>query len=512
MDLLSDATFLARLQFCLVVVFHYIYVPMSIGGGLFVAISQTRAYKTGDPKDEQSARFWVRIFALTFTIGVATGITEEFSFGTNWADYSRFVGDIFGSPLAAEALLAFFLESTFLGVLLFGRGKVGKKFYVASGWLVWVGSLLSALWIIIANSWMQTPAGYEIVETDSGTKAVLTDFAEAVFNPQTIPSYLHTMLAVVMFGALATMGIAAFYHLRGRNEHFVSVTMKTGTIVLLIATVLQMPVGHMQACTVVEEQPTKLAAMEGAYEAESMPMYLFGYVDTDNETVVGIGIPGFTSFLASWDFSTEYPGLNDLEEENPGSTPDDVVVQLTFQSYHLMILMFGVICIALILALLMRFTKVLDGRKWPWKIMCFLWIGPLLAIQGGWMTAEFGRQPWIVYGELLTEDGVSQAVGSGQLVFTIIMFVVIYALIAVAFIRLIKKFIVEGPEHFALAEASAGDGAVDDGTGGVSLLDGSEVAASGDASSDGGSGDAGDSGGSGGDAVSDDVESGRDGE
>ena len=461
MELLSDATFLARLQFFIIVVFHYIYVPMSIGGGLFVAISQTRAYKTKDPKDEASARFWVRIFALTFTIGVATGITEEFSFGTNWADYSRFVGDIFGSPLAAEALLAFFLESTFLGVLLFGRKKVGPKFYVASGWLVWVGSLLSALWIIIANSWMQTPAGYEIVETETGTKAVLTDFLAAVFNEQTIPSYLHTMLAVVMFGALATMAIAAFYHLRGRNDHFVSVTMRTGTIVLLIATVLQMPVGHMQACTVVEEQPTKLAAMEGAYEAEAMPMYLFGYVDTENETVVGIGIPGFTSFLASWDFTTEYPGLNDLEEENPGSTPSDIVVQFTFQSYHLMILMFGVICLALLLALLMEFTKVLKGKKWPWKIMCFLWIGPMLAIQGGWMTAEFGRQPWIVYGELKTAEGVSQAVSSGQLIITLILFVIIYALIFVAFVRLIKKFIKEGPEHYEPAIEAAGEADVD---------------------------------------------------
>lgn len=461
MELLSDATFLARLQFFIIVVFHYIYVPMSIGGGLFVAISQTRAYKTKDPKDEASARFWVRIFALTFTIGVATGITEEFSFGTNWADYSRFVGDIFGSPLAAEALLAFFLESTFLGVLLFGRKKVGPKFYVASGWLVWVGSLLSALWIIIANSWMQTPAGYEIVETETGTKAVLTDFLAAVFNEQTIPSYLHTMLAVVMFGALATMAIAAFYHLRGRNDHFVSVTMRTGTIVLLIATVLQMPVGHMQACTVVEEQPTKLAAMEGAYESEAMPMYLFGYVDTENETVIGIGIPGFTSFLASWDFTTEYPGLNDLEEENPGSTPSDIVVQFTFQTYHLMILMFGVICLALLLALLMEFTKVLKGKKWPWKIMCFLWIGPMLAIQGGWMTAEFGRQPWIVYGELKTAEGVSQAVSSGQLIITLILFVIIYALIFVAFVRLIKKFIKEGPELYEPAAEAVGEADVD---------------------------------------------------
>ena len=448
MELLSDVTFLSRVQFALVVMFHFLYVPMSIGVGLFVALAQTRAYKTRDPKDEASARFWVRVFALTFTVGVATGITMEFSFGTNWADYARFVGDVFGSPLAAEALLAFFLESTFLGILLFGRGKVSRKVYLASGWLVWAGSLLSALWILIANSWMQAPAGYEIVETETGTKAVLTDFLAAVFNEQMIPTYLHTVIAVIIFGAFVAMALAAYYHLRGRNERFVHTTMRTGVIVLLVATVLMMPVGHMQAVTVVEEQPTKLAAMEGQYETEAAPMYLFGYVDTDNETVIGICIPGLTSFLASWDFTTEYPGLNDLEEEEPGSTPSGTVVQITFQSYHLMIIMFGVICIGLLLALVMVFTKKLDNSKWAWRIMCFLWIGPLLAIQGGWMTAEFGRQPWIVYGELKTVDGVSQAVTANEMLLTIVLFVVVYAFILIAWIRLFSKFVKEGPEHF----------------------------------------------------------------
>lgn len=190
MELFTDVVFLSRLQFALCVAFHFLFVPMSIGLGLILAVSETRYYKTRDPKDAAAAHFWTKIFTVTFAVGVATGITMEFSFGTNWANYSRFVGDIFGAPLAAEALLAFFLESCFLGVLLFGRKKVSKKFYLVSAWLVWIGSCLSALWILIANSWMQTPAGYEIAA--DGSKAIITNFWEAAFNPSTAARYFHT--------------------------------------------------------------------------------------------------------------------------------------------------------------------------------------------------------------------------------------------------------------------------------------------------------------------------------
>ena len=461
MEFLTDVEFLSRLQFTLTVLFHYLFVPCSIGIGLFVGIAQTRAYKTKDPADVATARFWVRVFALTFTVGVATGITMEFSFGTNWADYARFVGDIFGAPLAAEALLAFFLESTFLGVLIFGRGKVSEKFYVVSAWLVWVGSLLSALWIIIANSWMQTPSGYEVVETESGLKAVLTDFAAAVFNAETIPTYLHTALAIIIFGSFVALAFAAFYHLRGRNSRFVETTLRTATVVALIATVLMMPAAHMQAKTVADEQPTKLAAMEGQYETEAMPMYLFGYVDTDSGTVYGVSIPGLTSFLASGDFTAEYAGLNDLEDEEEGSTPDGSIVQVVFQSYHIMIVMMGVICLGLLLALILTFTKKLRDKKWPWAIMCFVWIAPLLAIESGWMTAEFGRQPWLVYGELKTAEGVSAAVTAPQLIITIVLFVVVYLLIFVAFVRLLSKFVKEGPEHYLEQADAAAEPAID---------------------------------------------------
>ncbi len=455
MELLSDVVFLSRLQFALTVIFHFLFVPMSIGLGLFVAVSQTRAYKTKDPADEATARFWVRVFTLTFTVGVATGITMEFSFGTNWADYSRFVGDIFGSPLAAEALFAFFLESTFLGVLLFGRKKVSPKFYTVSAWLVWAGSLLSALWILIANSWMQTPAGYEVEQTAGGAKAVITDFFAAALNPQTVPTYLHTVIALIIFGAFVAMAIAAYYHLRGRHEHFVNVTMRWGAIVALVATVLMMPVAHMQASVVAEEQPSKLAAMEGQYETEAVPFYLFGVVDTEEGEVNGLAIPGFTSFLASGDFSTEYPGLNDLEAAEPGSTPTAGEVQMTFQSYHFMIIMMGLICLGLLLAIIMGLARRLKNSKWAWRLMCFLWIAPFLAIQTGWITAEVGRQPWIVFGELKTVDAVSQAVPAPQLLITVVLFIVVYLIILIAWIRIFSKFVKEGPSQAEAAPAAA---------------------------------------------------------
>lgn len=206
-----DAASLARMQFAFTALYHYLFVPLSIGLGLIVAIMTTKAYKSHDAHDEARAQFWTRLFTMTFAVGVATGITMEFSFGTNWAGYSRFVGDIFGAPLAAEALFAFFLESVFLGVLLFGRSRVSRRFYMVSSWLVWFGSMLSSLWIIIANSWMQTPAGYKVVDSYNGSKAVLTDFFAAALNHTTLQRFFHTVIALLILGAFVCIAVGAFY-------------------------------------------------------------------------------------------------------------------------------------------------------------------------------------------------------------------------------------------------------------------------------------------------------------
>ena len=302
MDLLTDVAFLSRLQFTLTVAFHFVFVPLSIGIGLVTAIAETRYFKSEDPQDAEASAFWVKIFTTTFVIGVATGITMEFSFGTNWADYSRFVGDIFGAPLAAEALFAFFLESVFLGVLLFGRGKVSPRLYCVSAWLVWGGSCLSALWILIANSWMQTPAGAALAA--DGSKAVLTDFFAAAFNPSTGARYAHTVTAALAMGGVVSMAIAGYYYLKGKHAEFARKTMSTGVAITLVASLALVASAHTTAVGVSVEQPTKLAAMEGMYEDEVPPLYLFGFVDEANQQTYGLGIPGGTSFLATGTFDT----------------------------------------------------------------------------------------------------------------------------------------------------------------------------------------------------------------
>lgn len=448
MEALADVVMLDRVQFAATALYHFLFVPLSVGFGLVLAILQTKAYKTRDPHDEALARFWLRLFTGTFAVGVATGITMEFSFGTNWADYSRFVGDVFGAPLAAEALFAFFLESVFLGILLFGRNKVSRKLYLASGWLVWIGSMLSALWILIANSWMQTPAGYEIVETEGSVRAIMTDFFTAAVNYSTVPRYLHTIMALLIMGSLVAVAIGAYYKLKGRNEIAGQRLLKVGLICGIVTTVLMLPAAHMQAVEVSEYQPAKLAAMEGQYEAGPVELSLFGWVDEKTQTTWALSIPGGTSFLATGTFDAEYPGLNDFPVEDQ---PD--AVNLIFQSYHLMVALFGVIVIVLILAALVLAGK-LKSHKWPLYIMMFGWIAPIVAIEFGWIVAEVGRQPWIVYNELRTADAISEAVSATQVVITLVLFALVYTIIYVAWARSFLKTVKRGPEVY-LAEAEA---------------------------------------------------------
>ena len=441
MDALSDPVVLARIQFAATALYHFLFVPLSVGMGLIMAIYVTRANRPaarGDAHAQALARFWVRIFTTTFAVGVATGITMEFSFGTNWADYSRFVGNIFGAPLAAEALFAFFLESVFLGVLLFGRKKVSPRFYTVSSWLVWAGSCLSALWIIIANSWMQTPAGYEIEDG----KAVLTDFFEAALNNSTLQHYAHTVVALLVMGSLVCLAIGAYYLLKDRDSRAGRSMLKTGVVAGVVTTVVLLGAAHAQAVEVAQYQPVKLAAMEGQYESGPMELSLFGWVNEEEQTKFSVGIPGGTSFLASVDFDTVYQGLNDFPaDEQPTS------VNTVFQSYHLMVALFGVICLVLLLGIIVLCGKLKD-RKWPLRIMMFGWIAPIVAIESGWITAEYGRQPWIVTGLLKTQDAVSQSVDATQLLITLALFFVIYVLMYVAWLRIFLRTVKRGPEQF----------------------------------------------------------------
>ena len=465
MEFLSDPVLLARLQFAATAAYHFIFVPLTIGLGLIMAINATRSFRSRAPEDEAATVFWVKIFTATFVLGVATGITMEFSFGTNWADYSRFVGDIFGAPLAAEALLAFFLESSFLGVLLFGRGKVSPKLYCASAWLVWFGSALSALWILIANSWMQTPAGAEL--SADGTSAVLTDFLAAALNPSLVPRYGHTVLALLVMGAFVAMAVAGWYMLKGRHAQFAAKTMRLGVVVAIVSTAVLLGTAHSSAVVVSEEQPSKLAMMEGMYDSEVPPLYAFGWVDEQSQEVVTpFSIPGGTSFLATGTWDTEFPGLNELAqtEQFAGLDPATAPVNFVFQSYHLMVAMVGAICLICLLALIFTFRKgKIVKMRWLQWLCVISPVFPFIAIQAGWFTAEVGRQPWVVYPSMTSPDGVSLLVQGGvsasvsnvEVAITLILFLAVYLFLLIAWARTIGRFIKEGPAVKGAPEAGA---------------------------------------------------------
>ena len=472
MDMLSDVALLSRIQFALTVAYHFIFVPLSIGLGLILAIFATKYHRSRSEADGNAMRFWVRIFTATFAIGVATGITMEFSFGTNWADYSRFVGDIFGAPLAAEALFAFFLESVFLGVLLFGRNKVSSLFYTVSAWLVWAGSCLSALWILIANSWMQTPAGAELAA--DGSKAVITDFLAAAFNPSTLPRYTHVVVALLIMGAFASLAVGAWYLLRGKHADFAMKTIRVGAVVGIVASCALIVTAHSSAVEVSQEQPTKLAMMEGMYDDEVPPLYAFGWVDEENQQVITpFSIPGGTSFLATGTWDAQYQGLNSLAQTEKYGDMDvaDLPVNLVFQSYHLMVAMYGLIMITAILAVVfsLRGGRI-RSMRWLQKLLLVSPLFPFIAIQVGWITAEVGRQPWVVYPStsgpdgvsLLTNNAISQSVSAPELLLTLALFAAVYVFLFVGWARVISRFIKRGPvSDDAPAAGSADDATAD---------------------------------------------------
>ena len=460
MDILTDVALLSRIQFALTVAYHFIFVPLSIGLGLITAIFATKYYRSRDEKDGAAVRLWVKIFTATFAIGVATGITMEFSFGTNWADYSRFVGDIFGAPLAAEALFAFFL-----GVLLFGRNKVSPKFYTVSAWLVWAGSLLSALWILIANSWMQTPAGAELAA--DGKKAIITDFLAAAMNPSIAPRYFHVIVALLIIGAFTSLALGGWYLLKNKHTDFAMKTVRIGAVVGIVASCAMIVTAHASAVQVSEEQPTKLAMMEGMYNDEVPPLYAFGWVDEENEKVITpFAIPGGTSFLATGTWDTEYKGLHSLAQEEKYSDMNvaDQPVNLVFQTYHLMVAMYGLIMVTAILAIVftMRGGRV-RSMRWLQKLFVISPLFPFVAIQVGWITAEVGRQPWVVYPSttgpdgvaLLTNDAISQSVSAPELLITLGLFLAVYLFLLVGWVRVISHFVKQGPDEGA---AKAADG------------------------------------------------------
>jgi cytochrome d ubiquinol oxidase subunit I len=435
-----DPVLLSRIQFGLTVSFHYIYPPLSIGLGVILVLMEGLALKTQDPLFQQMTRFWTRVFSLTFALGVATGVVMEFQFGTNWSNYSRFVGDVFGSALAAEGIFAFFLESGFLAILLFGWDKVSPRMHMFSTFMVALGAHFSAVWIVVADSWMQTPAGFHVVQAALRSRAEIVDFWAMVFNPSAMVRLSHTVLGAWQSAAFFVLSVSAFYLIKRRHVEFARASMKIGLVVAVAASLGSLATGHFSALVVSKYQPAKLAAMEAHYPASApADLSLFGYVDERAEKVVGVSLPGMLSFLVHGDADMPVTGLGSFPPQ------DRPPVQPVFQAYHAM-LGIGMALIGLsLLGVLLWWRGTLFETRWLLWVYVFAVLGPQAANQLGWFTAEVGRQPWIVYGLMRTTAAGSPTVTSGQVLMSLAMFVLIYLALFVLFIYLLDQKIRHGP-------------------------------------------------------------------
>ena len=477
-----DTEILSRIQFALTAGFHFLFPPVSIGFAVFLALVELAYLKTGDKKFLAAAKFFAKLFAMIFAVGVVTGIILVFQFGTNWPVYSKFVGDVFGSPLAIEAVFAFFMESTFLAVVLFGWDRVGRKAHFFATVMVCIGSHLSAVWIIAANSFMQTPDGYALVaekqnaggskiveELPKGyvptpaevanTRAQITDFCAMALNKSTLDRLSHTVAAAWLSGGFLALGVCSFYVLRRRRESEFAVPCgKIALAFSAVAAVAMYATGHHSASKLAVNQPEKLAAFEGHYEtSERAPLYIFGIVDEKNKTVRGLKVDGFFSLLAFGDLSAEVKGLNELpsdefimkaESIKPSASAAAEAararpkywapVQFCFQSFRIMVYLGCAIgALSAFGCLLWARGRLFDpDSKFSRLFMvCAMpsFALPLIASQAGWAAAEVGRQPWIVWHLLRTSDAVSTNASAGEILFSILLFTSLFAAVSSVF-------------------------------------------------------------------------------
>jgi len=444
-----DVLWLARLQFALTAAFHYLYPPLSIGLGVLLVAIEGIWLRTRNPLYHQMARFWTKVFALTFAIGVATGIVMEFEFGTNWATYSRYVGDVFGSALAAEGIFAFFLESGFLAVLLFGWDKVGPKVHFFATCMVAFGAHFSAIWIVVANSWMQTPAGFHVVGQGLAARAEITDFWAMVFNPSSMDRLAHTLMGAWQAGAWLLVSVGAWYLLRRRHRDFALASVKIGLGLAVLAGVLSIVTGHESAKGVAVNQPAKLAAFEGRYATTAhAPLSLVGWVDEKHERMAfNVELPGLLSWLATGDAALPVKGLNEIP---PADRPP---VNASFQLFHLMVITGCALMLLAAWAALALWRGRLERSRGLLWLLVFAVLGPQIANQAGWWAAEVGRQPWIVYGLLRTSQALSAVVTANQIAASMVMFALVYLLLFAVFVFLLNDKIAHGPDDADLQPA-----------------------------------------------------------
>ncbi|WP_147819353.1 cytochrome ubiquinol oxidase subunit I [Salidesulfovibrio onnuriiensis] len=428
-----DALMLSRLQFAAATAFHFIFVPLTLGLSVLIACMETAFVRTGKEVYRRMAQFWGKLFLVNFALGVVTGITLEFQFGTNWAGYSAYVGDIFGSLLAIEATAAFFLESTFIGVWHFGWNRLSPRAHMIAAWCVAGASNLSAVWIIIANGFMQNPLGYVL----RNGRAELDDFMAVVTNPFAWQQFMHTILGGFCVAAFFVLGISAWHLYRKSEADFFGRSFRLGATLAVVASVLIATQGHWHGNHVAELQPAKLAAMESHWETQKgAPMYLLQIPGEDGNKLEALPIPGLLSLLAFNDPGAEVVGLNDIPEDQ---RPPVVITFLSFR---------GMVGIGTVMILLAGFAWLrrnnIENYPWFLKILPFAIPLPYLAMQFGWAVAEVGRQPWIVYGLMKTSQAVSR-VTAGQVAFSLIVMSALYTLLGIAGIWLMVRIAKQGP-------------------------------------------------------------------
>jgi cytochrome d ubiquinol oxidase subunit I len=445
-----DALALARLQFAVTTVYHFFFVPLTLGLSILVAIMETLYVRTGNETYKRMTKFWGKLFLINFAVGVVTGIVQEFQFGMNWSQYSRFVGDIFGAPLAIEALMAFFLESTFIAVWFFGWDKLGKRAHLATIWLVVFAANLSALWILIANSFMQEPVGYVV----QNGRAEMTDFMALITNPNVWVQWPHVFFAGLVTAAFFVLGISAWHLRRKANPDFFLRSFKIGTVAAVIGSIFVIFVGHAQGQHMVQTQPMKMAAAEALFDTEQPASFsLLTIGDLQGNEIFAIRIPGILSLLSCNNFTCEVQGINDLQAQYTAQFgPDNYAPPLawTYWSFRVMVgAAFLMALLAFIALYLMLSNKVERSRRFLW-ILPFAILLPYLANTSGWLLTELGRQPWIVFGLMKTAAGVSNTVGGLAVLFSLVLFTAVYGALMGVAIYLFNRYAKSDPVKDAL--------------------------------------------------------------
>jgi cytochrome d ubiquinol oxidase subunit I len=439
---MGSALDIHRLHFAFTVTFHYLFPQLTMGLALLIVILKTMALRSRDEHYNLAARFWAKIFGINFALGVVTGIPMEFQFGTNWAEFSRSAGGVIGQTLAMEGVFSFFLESSFLGLFLYGEKRLGRIGHWASALLVFVGSWLSGYFIVATDAWMQYPTGYNILPTG---EIVLISFWRLLLNPWALAQYAHNMLGAVQTGCFVMAAVGAFYLLSKRDLIYGKIFLRIGVIVGAFAAVLQLfPTGDIQGKIIAEHQPVTLAAMEGLFVSqENAPLAILGQPDVQKRRLDNpLEIPAMLSFLTYKEWSAQVRGLDSFPESD---WPDSI--ELLYYSYHVMVGLGTIFIAIMVLAALLLWRNRLYQTHWMLWLLMLSFPLPYIANTAGWMTAELGRQPWLIYGVMRTARGFSPRVVAGNAWFTLLGFMGMYTVLAILWLFLVYREIDLGPEH-----------------------------------------------------------------